>query len=111
MQRFYMNHRTVEYNDNRISKFVAQYGKYAITKQELGLIGWHCHHKVPLEFDGKDDYENLVIVLEDIHVAIHHDDSERAKSILAKYEIGKEKEKLFDKLRILANRTPIFSLV
>ncbi|MGN7197849.1 group II intron reverse transcriptase/maturase [Bacillus mycoides] len=111
VQRFYMNHRTVEYNDNRISKFVSQYGKCAITKQELGLIGWHCHHKVPLEFDGKDDYENLVIVLEDIHVAIHHDDSERAKSILAKYEIGKEKEKLFDKLRILANRTPIFSLV
>ncbi|MGK0537437.1 HNH endonuclease signature motif containing protein, partial [Bacillus sp. 'calajunan'] len=49
--------------------------------------------------------------LEDIHVAIHHDDSEKAKSILATYEIEEEKKKRFDKLRILANRAPIFSLI
>lgn len=109
VQRFYMNHRTIEYNDNRISKFVAQYGRCSITKQELGLIGWHCHHKIPLEFGGTDSYDNLVIVLEDIHIAIHHDDSEKAKSILNSYEIAEEKIKMFDRLRILAHRTPIFS--
>ena len=109
VQRFYTNYRTVEYNDNRIAKFIAQYGRCAITKQELGLVGWHCHHKILLESGGNDNYNNLIIVREDIHVAIHQDDSNKANSILNKYEIAEEKKVLFDKLRILASRTPIFS--
>ncbi|MEC3022106.1 HNH endonuclease signature motif containing protein [Bacillus cereus] len=111
VQRFYMKHRTVEYNDNRIAKFIAQYGKCAITKQEVGLVGWHCHHKIPLEFGGQDNYENLVIVLEDIHLAIHSDDSDKAKSILNKYDIIEDKKVMFDKLRISARRHPIFSSI
>lgn len=30
--------RSIEYNDNRISRFIAQYGKCAITGIELGMI-------------------------------------------------------------------------
>lgn len=111
VQRFYMKHRTVEYNDNRIAKFIAQYGKCAITKQEVGFVGWHCHHKIPLEFGGQDNYENLVIVLEDIHLAIHSDDLDKAKSILNKYDIIEDKKVMFDKLRISARRHPIFSSI
>lgn len=111
VQRFYMNHRTVEYNDNRIAKFIAQYGKCAITKYELGLVGWHCHHKIPLEYGGKDNYANLIIIQEDIHVAIHNDDSSKVKSILNKYGMTEEKKVMFDKLRISARRSPIFSSV
>ncbi|WP_100401073.1 group II intron reverse transcriptase/maturase [Bacillus sp. FJAT-44742] len=109
VQRYYMNHRTIEYNDNRISKFIAQFGKCAITKQELSLTGWHCHHKIPLEFGGQDNFDNLIIVLKDIHLAVHHGDSVKAKSILKSYEIAEEKKGLFDKLRTLAQRSPIFS--
>ena len=36
MKNFIPN-RTIEYNDNRISKFIAQYGKCAVTGVELGL--------------------------------------------------------------------------
>jgi len=109
VQRFYTNYRTVEYTDNRIAKFIAQYGRCAITKQELGLVGWHCHHKIPLESGGQDNYDNLIIVREDIHVAVHQSDSNKAKSILNKYEVTEEKKVLFDKLRMYANRSPIFS--
>lgn len=37
--------RSVEYMDNRISLYVAQYGKCAITGQILALHEIHCHHK------------------------------------------------------------------
>ncbi|MEB9338952.1 HNH endonuclease signature motif containing protein [Bacillus thuringiensis] len=65
-----MRHRTVEYNDNKIAKLIAQYGKCAVTNQEVGLVDWHCHHKIPLEFGGQNNCENLVIVLEDIHLPV-----------------------------------------
>ncbi|MEW4072171.1 HNH endonuclease signature motif containing protein [Bacillus thuringiensis] len=51
-----MKHRIVEYNDNKIAKLIAQYGKCAVTNQEVGLVDWHCHHKIPLEFGGQDNY-------------------------------------------------------
>ena len=39
MKNFIPN-RTIEYNDNRISRFIAQYGKCAVTGVELGkMIG------------------------------------------------------------------------
>jgi len=42
-------------NDNRISRFIAQYGKCAITSIELGKSDWHCHHKKPYRLS-KDDF-------------------------------------------------------
>ena len=36
MKNFIPN-RTIEYNDNRISKFISQYGKCAVTGIELGI--------------------------------------------------------------------------
>lgn len=40
--------RSVEYMDNRISLYAAQYGRCAVTGKELGLDEIHCHHKQPL---------------------------------------------------------------
>ncbi|MFP5110735.1 group II intron reverse transcriptase/maturase, partial [Neobacillus sp. C211] len=45
IMRNYISNRSIEYNDNRISKFIAQYGKCAVTGAELGMNDWHCHHK------------------------------------------------------------------
>ena len=33
--------RSIEYNDNRISRFIAQYGKCAVTGIELSSNDWH----------------------------------------------------------------------
>ncbi|SCB71506.1 Protein of unknown function [Bacillus mycoides] len=45
---------TVEYNDNRISLYVAQKGKCSITGEKLSPWDIHCHHK-RLWSERKDD--------------------------------------------------------
>ena len=50
--------RSVEYMDNRISLYVAQYGKCAITGQILELHEIHCHHKKPVSQGGNDRHES-----------------------------------------------------
>lgn len=62
---------SMEFNDNKISKFVSQYGKCAVTGSLLTAQNFHCHHIVPKNMGGGDEYKNLTIVLEEIHILIH----------------------------------------
>ena len=62
---------SIEFTDNRLSLWAAQYGKCAITGKVLWIDEIHCHHKVPLENGGTDRYKNLVIVHRDVHILIH----------------------------------------
>lgn len=39
--------KSVEYLDNRVSLYAAQYGKCAITGKPLWIDELHCHHKLP----------------------------------------------------------------
>ena len=63
--------KSIEFADNRISLFAAQYGRCAITGAELMPYDIRCHHKVPLENGGTDKYSNLVLVTEAVHLLIH----------------------------------------
>lgn len=64
--------RSVEYADNRISLFSAQWGKCAVTGREFdSLQEIHCHHLIPKSKGGSDKYENLVLVTEPVHRLIH----------------------------------------
>ena len=40
--------KNVEYNDNRLSRYVGQYGRYAVSGVELDIGDIHCHHIIPL---------------------------------------------------------------
>jgi group II intron reverse transcriptase/maturase len=62
---------TIEFADNRISLFAAQYGKCAITGQPLLPHDVYCHHKIQKEDGGTDEFGNLILVLEDVHILIH----------------------------------------
>ena len=62
---------SIEYADNRISLFAAQYGKCAVTGLPMEVHDIHCHHKMPLSKGGTDAYENLILVSKAIHVIIH----------------------------------------
>jgi 5-methylcytosine-specific restriction endonuclease McrA len=67
-----LNGRSVEYADNRISLFSAQWGKCAITgKEYTSLDSIHCHHITPRSKGGTDKYHNLVLVLSPVHRLIH----------------------------------------
>lgn len=64
--------RSIEYADNRISRFSAQRGKCAVTGRAFTCtVEIHCHHKIPVSMNGSDKYENLVLVHEDAHRLIH----------------------------------------
>ena len=63
--------KSIEFMDNRLSLWAAQYGKCAVTGRTLWIDEIHCHHKIPLRNGGTDRYQNLVIVHQDIHTLIH----------------------------------------
>ena len=67
---------SVELNNNRLALYCAQHGCCAVTKQPLEIGDIHCHHKLPREKGGNDQYGNLVLVTETIHILIHATDSE-----------------------------------
>jgi len=67
--------RSIEYADNRISLFSAQWGKCSVTGREfITLKDIHCHHKIPKQKGGSDNYGNLTLVLPDVHILIHASD-------------------------------------
>ena len=67
---------SVELNNNRLALYCAQHGCCAVTKQPLEIGDIHCHHKLPREKGGNDQYGNLVLVTETVHILIHATDSE-----------------------------------
>jgi group II intron reverse transcriptase/maturase len=63
--------RTVEYNDNRISKYSMQNGKDYVTGLFLKAEEVHCHHIIRIANGGNDKFSNLVIVSSVTHRLIH----------------------------------------
>ncbi|WP_010529084.1 group II intron reverse transcriptase/maturase [Lentibacillus jeotgali] len=62
---------TVEFNDNRISLYVAQYGRCSVTEEELEITDMHCHHKKPYHLTHDDSYDNLTLIKPEAHALIH----------------------------------------
>ncbi|MGG0240612.1 group II intron reverse transcriptase/maturase [Bacillus rhizoplanae] len=97
----YSRNRSIEYNDNRISKYVAQYGKCFVTGEIIGVDRVHCHHVIPLNLGGTDKYNNLVIVDWFIHKLIHMTNLEKIIQVLRSFNLNK---KQMDKLNLLRNK-------
>lgn len=95
-------HVTVEYMDNRISLYAAQYGKCAVTGKHLLKDEIHCHHKTPKCYGGDDRYENLTIVHCDVHILIHAKTQETIEKYMCIVQPTKEQLKKLNKLRTLA---------
>lgn len=95
-------HFTVEYMDNRISLYAAQYGKCAVTGKHLLKDEIHCHHKTPKCYGGDDRYENLTIVHCDVHILIHAKTQETIEKYMCIVQPTKEQLKKLNKLRTLA---------
>ncbi len=91
--------RTIEYNDNRISRFIAQYGKCAVTGIELGMNEWHCHHKMPYHLTKDDSYGNLMILHESVHRLIHLKSHEKIKALLNALCLNKKQLQKVNELR------------
>lgn len=94
--------KTIEFADNRISLFAAQYGRCAVTGMELMPYDIRCHHKVPLENGGTDKYSNLVLVTEAVHILIHAVTDSTIQKYLSQLQLNKKQLAKLNKLRELA---------
>ncbi|GED33533.1 group II intron reverse transcriptase/maturase [Brevibacillus centrosporus] len=110
LRNSFVRGRSIEYNDNRISRFIVQRGKCAVTGVPLLIGEVHCHHILPKKFGGSDAYCNLLIVHEAIHRAIHMSDEGKITQIFNRFELSKNKLELLNGLRAKAHRKPIFSV-
>lgn len=96
----YITTETIEYNDNRISKYVSQQGRCSITGEDLENSDWYCHHVIPKKYGGNDRYRNLTIVKSDIHKALHTVNEEKIKNIMSKYKLDRNQKLKFNNLRL-----------
>jgi len=100
--------KSAEYTDNRLSLYCAQYGKCAITGQIIeSLDDIHCHHKLPKDMGGKDNYQNLIIVREAVHILVHSTTKSTIKQYLALLNLNKKQLAKLNKLRVQAGKEPI----
>ncbi|MFD1450398.1 group II intron reverse transcriptase [Oceanobacillus sojae] len=87
--------RTVEYKDNRLSRYSMKNGKCEITGIFLTAHEVHCHHFLPKSLGGTDQFANLRIVSIPVHKLIHATD----KNLIDKYlKILKLDKKKIDKI-------------
>lgn len=98
---------TVEFDDNRLSKFVAQNGKCGITKQELSMTEVHCHHKIPWYVSKNDSYENLIILSKDVHELIHLKDMDIILAKLSNLNLTESQLEKVNEFREMAFQNPI----
>jgi group II intron reverse transcriptase/maturase len=103
-----IHEQSAEYADNRLSLFCAQYGKCAVTGQVFDALGdIHCHHKLPREKGGKDNYQNLIIVREDVHTLIHATTQPTIAKYLSLLNLNKRQLVKVNKLREETGNLPI----
>ena len=96
-----VGNQSIEYNDNRISLYVAQNGKDAITGNPLEIGKMHCHHKIPKSKGGTDEYKNLIFVSVNIHILIHATDKKTIEKYLNILNLDSKAIKKINRLRLL----------
>jgi RNA-directed DNA polymerase len=74
--------RSVEYMDNRISRYSMKKGNCEITGQFLQAQDVHCHHYVPIQLGGSDKFHNIRILHKDVHKLIHMTDTVKMNTLL-----------------------------
>lgn len=100
--------KSVEYADNRISLFSAQWGKCAVTGKSFEILeDIHCHHKKPKCDGGTDKYANLVLILKPVHRLIHATTEETIQKYLTLLNLNNTQIQKVNKLRELAGNEPI----
>ena len=99
--------RTIEYADNRISLYAAQYGQCAVTGIPMDSHDIHCHHKVPVSNGGSDEYANLILVSKAVHILIHASSEPTIEKYLKSLNLDNKQMEKLNKLRTMAEMSPI----
>ena len=103
--------KSVEYNDNRISLMAGQNGKCGVTGVFLTIGNMVCHHKLPKESGGTDEYENLVWLRTEVHLLIHATQPDTIKEYLNILKLDEKGLKKVNSLRLLAENSEIVNAI
>ena len=107
LQYSYTSTDSIEFTDNKISLYAAQYGKCAVLGVVLDIDDIHCHHKLPKKLGGKDNYQNLIIVHQDVHRLLHATQDETINRYLLTLKLDKQQISKVNKLRKMVGNEPI----
>ncbi len=95
---------SIEFRDNRVSKYSAQRGRCRVTKELLELEDIYCHRIIPKNLGGKDNFQNLVIIHQNIHQLIHENDRTRASLLITKMRITGAQLEIINQFRKKAQK-------
>lgn len=93
--------QSIEYNDNRISRYVGQNGVCGVTGKYLQKGKMECHHIKPKIQNGSDEYDNLIFVTTDVHKLIHATLEETVEKYLKILNLNKTQLTKINKFRKL----------
>jgi RNA-directed DNA polymerase len=96
-----------EFNDNFLSKYSAQRGKCYITKKFIANDKIICHRKIPLNSNGNNEYNNLVILNRDVYELLYETNNETIEQLIKVHNIRKNMMDKINKLRNFANLSEI----
>jgi RNA-directed DNA polymerase len=95
--------RSVEYLDNRISRYSMKMGCCEITGKFLFSSYVHCHHYLPIHLGGDDKFNNLRILYKDVHVLIHAISKELIERLVANLGITEKMAITINQYRKMSN--------
>lgn len=98
-----ISNRSVEYMDNRLSRYSMKLGKCEVTGNFLFANEVHCHHKIPLNLGGNDNFNNLCIVHEEIHKLINATGNETIVTLKKMLYLSSTEIDKVNKLRKMSN--------
>jgi hypothetical protein len=98
---------SLEYEDNRISKYSMQKGKCAVTDLFLTAQEVHCHHILPKSLGGEDDFSNLIVVHKWVHILIHAQREQTIEQYKKLLNLTKTQIEKLNKYREKCNLTEI----
>jgi len=92
--------RSVEYMDNRISRYSMKKGKCEITGMFLQAQNVYCHHYIPNHLGGSDKFNNLRILQKEVHELIHITDKVKANTLIKTLGITESMLEKINKYRV-----------
>ncbi|NFG61416.1 group II intron reverse transcriptase/maturase [Clostridium sp. CMCC3677] len=98
---------TAEFDDNRTSLIAGQQGKCYITRLDLEIGNMECHHKIPKELYGSDEYKNLVWISGEAHKLIHCTKKDTIEKYLGLLSLDEKGIKRVNSLRKLVGNSVI----
>jgi|SRR5690625_4728692 len=95
--------RTIEYMDNRISRYSMKNGKCEITGLFLPVELVHCHHYKPVSLGGTDEFRNLRILRKEVHMLVHATREETIQGLINYLQITDGQLKKINQYRKVCN--------